>query len=68
MDKFELNIALNGQHWARVELGDREEAAKNRAKIIRDALLKIGGIPSDKWNFMLTRWTPATGRSVKGWE
>jgi len=34
MDRYEMNVALNGQHWARVNFGH-----VNRAEAIRRALM-----------------------------
>lgn len=62
MYAYELNIALNGSHWARVELGEDKSHAILKATTIIESLKDSDG--GDLWNFSLTEWEPKHGRTI----
>lgn len=52
MNRFEVNIALNGQHFCRCVLPDMDEAsAIKKAKLIRAMYAQGSG-----WEVTMTRW------------
>ena len=61
MPRYELNISVHGQHFARVDFGDCSELeATTKANIIRLRFLQF-----PEYRFMLTSWSPSVGKPVE---
>jgi hypothetical protein len=66
MDRFEMNVAVNGQHYCRIDLGEVTEAeAIKRARLLGDAI-KASPALLGCWqlNLSLTAWCKL-GRTVE---
>lgn len=69
MSRYSINIALKGQHWARVELPDTtEDEARAKAQTI-DAALRMWRRDrgqTDVFTVTMTRWNE-TGCEISVW-